>query len=136
MTPNSAIDASQRAAGSRTIGGKEDEGLFLSTKGGHAWSTNYWLTQGADPNAQDDEGMTALHHAAALGARGCVRVLVACGKCDYLLKDDRGRYASDLAAEWARDYAVARLLRKKQRHQADAREVPAWEPSRSGPAER
>lgn len=70
--------------------------------------------------------MTPLHHAAALGARPCIRLLVNSGKCDYLLQDNLGRYASDLAIEWARDYAVARLLTKHQVRQAYEQGVPAW----------
>ncbi len=83
-------------------------------------------------NVQDEHGMTALHHAAALGARPCIRILVNSGKCDYLIQDNKGRYASDLAIEWARDYAVGRLLTKHQLKQAYERGVPAWVPS--GPA--
>lgn len=79
-------------------------------------------------NVQDESGMTALHHAAALGARPCIRLLVATGKCNYLLRDNKGRYAFELAAEWARDYAVARLLAKKQAQQAAAQGVPAFMP--------
>jgi ankyrin repeat protein len=77
-------------------------------------------------NAQDDNGMSALHHAAARGARGCIRVLVKSGQCDYLLQDAEGRYASDIAIEGARDYAVARLLIKKQVQQAHRTGQPAY----------
>lgn len=86
------------------------------------------IRQGANVNYVDEEGMTALHHAAGCCARFWVRLLVASGKCDYLIQDRHGRYASDLASEWGRDYPVARLLRKKQRGQADALGVPAWTP--------
>ena len=72
--------------------------------------------------------MTALHWAAARGARPCIRLLVATGDCDYLIRNREGRYASDLAFEWARDYAVGRLLLKKQAQQAAATGQPAYIP--------
>lgn len=84
------------------------------------------LKDGTDVNFQDEEGMTPLHHAAALGARPCIRLLVNSGRCNYLLRDKLGRYASDLAIEWARDYAVGRLLTKHQVRQACEQGVPAW----------
>lgn len=84
------------------------------------------LARGADPNKGDANGMNALHHAAALDARPCIRVLIASGKCDYLRRDDFGRYASELAIEWGRDYAVARLLSKKQAQQAHRQGVAAY----------
>lgn len=84
------------------------------------------LEEGADPNRQDDEGMTVLHHAAGLGNRACIRALVGAGTCDYLISDHYGRYASDLAIEWARDFGVARLLSKKRRQQALLRGVAAY----------
>lgn len=79
-------------------------------------------------NTQDEDGMTPLHHAAALGARPCIRLLVNSGRCDYLIRDNQGRYAFELAIEWARDYAVGRLLAKKQAQQAAAQGVPAYVP--------
>jgi len=78
----------------------------------------FWLETGANVNVQDDELMTPLHHSAALGARPCIRLLVGTGRCNYLLKDKYGRTASELAYEWGRDYAVGRLLSKKQARQA------------------
>lgn len=90
------------------------------------------ILKGTNVNIQDLHGMTALHHAALIGARPCIRVLVKYGRCDYLIQDNKGRYASDLAIEWARDYAVGRLLTKHQLKQAHERGVPAWVPS--GPA--
>ncbi|MCY1464084.1 hypothetical protein D9M71_820610 [compost metagenome] len=62
--------------------------------------------------------MTALHYAAATGFRPCIRLLVNSGKCDYLIKDNKGRLASELAYEWGRDYAVGLLLQKKEARQA------------------
>lgn len=81
-----------------------------------------------DINHRDGDGMTVLHHAAAKGARPCLRLLVASGKCDYLIRDNQGRYPFELAIEWARDYAVARLLMKKQAQQAHRQGVPAYVP--------
>ena len=84
------------------------------------------LARGDDPNETDQYGMTALHHAAAKGERPCIRLLVASGKCDYLLRDNKGRYAFELAIQWGRDFAVARLLMKKQAMQAHERGVPTF----------
>ncbi|WP_218669479.1 ankyrin repeat domain-containing protein [Hydrogenophaga sp. H7] len=86
------------------------------------------LAEGADVNVADDHGMTALHHAAVRGARPCIRLLVGSGQCDYLIRDKQGRYPFELAIEWARDYAVARLLMKKQVQQAHRQGVPAYVP--------
>lgn len=72
----------------------------------------------ADPSYQDKEGMTALHHAAALGARVSIRALLKSNRCDFLARDNHGRTASELAFVYARDYALARLLNKKRLEQA------------------
>lgn len=104
-------------------------GLFLAVKRLSAEGLARWLAQpDVNVNVRDGQGMTPLHHAAARGARPCIRLLVASGKCDYLIRDNQGRYAFELAIEWARDYAVGRLLTMKQAQQAAARGVPAYEP--------
>lgn len=95
---------------------------------GWAYAVKHFVDAGVNVNAQDEDGMTPLHCAASVGSRACVRLLLASGRCDYLLQDRKGRYASDLAMTWARDHAMARLLRKKQRQQAFVQGVPAWEP--------
>lgn len=92
-----------------------------------AFALDVMLRKGVDVNTCDHLGMTALHHAAAIGSRACIRLLVNCGKCDYLIRDRQGRYASDLAIEWGRDYVVGRLLSKKQAMQAHRQGVPAWQ---------
>ena len=76
------------------------------------------IALGVDVNVQDERGNTALHYAAALGARPSIRLLVNSGRCNYLLRNKRGRYAYQLALISARDPAVARLLIKKQLQQA------------------
>ena len=86
------------------------------------------IAANANVNAHDEYGMTALHHAAGSGSRSCIRALVSSDQCDYLARDDFGRYASDLAIEWGRDYGVGRLLTKHQIRQARERGVPPWLP--------
>lgn len=92
--------------------------LLGSARWGDAGQMEFALRKDPDVNAKDDQGMTALHHAAARGARSCIRLLVGTGKCDYLIRDNYGRYAFELAIEGGRDMAVARLLLKKQIQQA------------------
>lgn len=95
------------------IGG-ESMGLIDCVKNGYARNAARCIEQdGADVNFQDNNGMTALHHAVVNGARNCLRVLVNSGKCDYLLRDNHGQYASMIAFQ-KQDYAVGVLLSKKQ----------------------
>lgn len=110
-------------AGTRTAPNFLERELFEAVKTNSFQYTKAALKTGANLNFQDDEGMTALHHAAAMGARTSLRMLVASGKCDYLIADKRGRYPSDLAIEWSRDFAVARLLTRKRMEQAHAQGV-------------
>ena len=110
-------------AGTRTGPNFLERELFEAVKTNSFQYTKAALKQGANPNFQDDEGMTALHHAAGRGARTSLRMLVASGKCDYLIADNQGRYPSDLAIEWSRDFAVARLLTRKRMEQAHAQGV-------------
>lgn len=92
--------------------------FIRNAKAGKVWDVERDLQRGIDVNAQDKFGMTALHHSAATGFRPCIRLLVNSGKCNYLLKDNKGRLASELAYEWGRDYAVGLLLQKKEAKQA------------------
>lgn len=109
------------------------EKLIGQVRKGNASAVLLLILNGADVNARDSEGMTALHHAAAIRARACIRVLVGSDQCDYLIKDLKGRYASDLAGEWGNDYAVERLLENKQIKQAHHQNVPAWTPGPGAP---
>ncbi|MFK4445220.1 ankyrin repeat protein [Caballeronia udeis] len=102
---------------------------LIAARDGSPTSLQHYLEVGADANAQDDQGMTALHHAVAIGSRECVRILVNSGKCSYLIRDKLGRYASEIALEWGLDAAVAALLAKKQAQEAAKKGVPAWEKS-------
>ena len=110
--------------GSRSVSDQRERELLGAIQKNSFGFIRYWLKKGANPNFQDDSGMTALHHAAATGARTAIRLLVASGKCDYLIADKRGRYPSDLAIEWSRDFAVARLLTRKRLEQAHAQGRP------------
>ena len=105
-----------------------DQMLFSHVRKGDASRLSHAVARGADVNVQDRHRMTPLHHAAALGERACVRVLVNSRRCDYLARDSQGRYAFELAIEWARDHAVGRLLAKKQAQQAAEQDVPAYVP--------
>jgi ankyrin repeat protein len=68
------------------------------------------LDLGADVNAVDDKGMSALHSAAAHGNTAVVKVLVA-GGADINLKDGKGNTAWVLAAEKG-DRPMLELLEK------------------------
>ena len=91
--------------------------LIDCAKAGDAPTMDLLIAVGAQVNEQDAQGMTALHHAAGLGARACVRVLVNSEQCDYLIRDKAGRTAAELALEWSADRAVSLLLSKKEARQ-------------------
>ena len=107
-----------------TITDAEKEAAILAyVKRGAADFLELLVKDGVNVNMQDENGMTPLHHAVAYGTRPCLRILVNSGRCDYLIRDNLGRYASDIAIEWARDFAVARLLSRHQAKQAATRGV-------------
>ena len=82
-------------------------------RSGDARAVSDLIAAGYDVNARDEHGMAALHHAASMGARGCVRVLVGSGKCDHLAEDNQGRTPVLLAYEFSADLAVNEFLAKK-----------------------
>lgn len=96
---------------------KEQE-FIRDVKAGKVGSVERSIHLGINVNVQDKFGMTALHYAAARGFRPCIRLLVNSGQCNYLLQDNKGRLASELAYEWGRDHAVGLLLQKKEVRQA------------------
>ena len=57
------------------------------------------LKNGADPNAKDQDGWTALHFAAYLGSLDMVKYLVGVGKVDVNVKDKEGQTALHKAAQ-------------------------------------
>lgn len=95
-----------------------EQEFIREVKAGKVSSVERSIQLGINVNAQDKFGMTALHYAAATGFRPCIRLLVNSGQCNYLIKDNKGRLASELAYEWGRDYAVGLLLQKKEARQA------------------
>jgi ankyrin repeat protein len=66
---------------------------------------------------------TALHYIAAYGARPALRVILKSGKGNFILRDGQGRMPSQLAREYGRDGAMARLLLIKEIREAQARGI-------------
>lgn len=80
--------------------------------------------EGFGVNEQDkNTGETALHIAAACRAHKVLKVLLETEKCDFLLRDKKGRLASEMAYLHGNDPAVARLLGIKERKQGDAQGI-------------
>ena len=93
--------------------------FLAAVERGNPATVDVFLDEGMNVNYRDfDTGQTALHVAACANAREVVRLLIKTGKCDYLIRDKRGRLASDLAYTVADDPALARLLGNKERKQA------------------
>jgi ankyrin repeat protein len=76
------------------------------------------INQGVPVNYRNSTGMTALHAAAASGARKAVRALTNTTQCDFLIRDSEGRLPSELAYLYGKDVAMARLLASKEARQA------------------
>lgn len=82
------------------------------------------IDQGVPVNSRDRAtGATALHYAAAHGARGVLRALLKSDQCDFLIRDKRNRLPSELAGLYGRDPVMARLLLKREVQQARARNL-------------
>ncbi|MCB0637352.1 MAG: ankyrin repeat domain-containing protein [Lewinella sp.] len=93
----------------------EVEALLGMIKKGRLSSFEFYQAQGFPMNCQSARsGFTPLHMAALVGAREILRLLVKIDHLDYLVRDYKGRLASELAFVHAQDPAVARLLRKKE----------------------
>jgi hypothetical protein len=121
-TPDAKIAAEN--PGSRLISEKDYDKpgfidmVFEAAKTGDAGTLERAVNTGADINLTDSAGMTVLHHAIAHGAKACIRMLVASGKCNYLIRDNFGRLPSDVAFSWGTDIRIARMMAKLQRRQA------------------
>lgn len=102
--------------GFTTIGKK----LLRAADRGDARETVRLLEIGAPVNFRDPaNGATALHYAAAYGARNVVRALIATGDCNHLIHDTAGRLSSEMAGIYAEDPVLTRYLGIKERRQAD-----------------
>jgi ankyrin repeat protein len=77
------------------------------------------LNVGAPVNFVDPvDHATALHYAAAYGARPALRVLLNSGGCDFLIRDWKGRLPSEIAREYGRDREMAHPLLAEEMRQA------------------
>lgn len=100
-----------------------EEFLRLAEHGYHERVAAF-IDEGFPLDYQDRRnGETALHYAAASDARDVVRVILESGKCDFLIRDNWGRLASEVAYLSGDDPALSRLLACKERKQAAAQGI-------------
>ena len=120
LSAHYSADKKTRQAGQTYIGRE----FLHACERGNPETIKIFLDCGMDVNYQDPQtGQAALHAASAARAREAVRVLLATGKCDYLIRDKKGRLPSELAYLYGRDPALARLLGNKERKQAEAQGI-------------
>ncbi len=82
------------------------------------------IEEGFPVNWQDARtGQSALHVGAAAKARRALVILAESGRCDFLLRDKEGRFASEMAFLFGDDPAAARWLRIHERRQAAERGI-------------
>lgn len=99
--------------------GKEEQAFLRAAEDGDEKTLQKLIGEGVAVNTRDPAtGGTALHYAAAHAARPALRVLVNSGRCDFMVRDKKGRLASELAGVYGRDPAMARLLLRKEVEQA------------------
>ena len=67
--------------------------LHSAAKRGDANIVHAFLEHGADPNAQDDNGDTPLHHAVFNGHERCVWLLLNKGKADFEMENKKEQTA-------------------------------------------
>ncbi len=95
-----------------------------AAKNGDALELRELLKKDAPVNCVDPvDRAAALHYVAAYDARPALRVILKSGKLDHLVRDRDGRLPSELAREFGRDDAMARLLMIKEMRQAEAEGV-------------
>lgn len=98
---------------------------FIKTaQRGNADKLQAFIEEGFPVNYQHPKtGQTVLHVTAACKAREALRGILGTGQCDFLIRDSRGRLASEMAFLYGEDPALARLLRIKERKQAESEGV-------------
>jgi hypothetical protein len=95
--------------------------FIRAAENGDEENLGHLIDQGVPVNFKDPlTGATALHYIAAYNARPAFRVLIKSKDLDYLVRDKRGRLASELAFAGGDDPAMGRLLRMKESKQAAA----------------
>lgn len=128
-----ALPEEERASETPSRGDYEALTCFEAARSGNVRALRFLIESDANIDEQEEgTGLTALHYAAGYGVRACLRLLVNSGRCDYLIRDAQDRYPSEVATEVARDYAVGRLLAKKEAEQAHRQRRRAWPKDQSG----
>ena len=115
---------------------KEAFGIHLieAVKGGYLEPIQNLIAAGVNVNFRDRlMGATALHYAAAYSFHAALVSLIRSGRCDYLIRDNRGLYPSEVAYEIADDPRVGAFLAKKEARQAHKTCVQAWPKPKSKP---
>lgn len=105
---------------------RQDGALFLKAaeRGDIRELQRYIDKVGVPVNYQDPlHQETALHIVAACRARKALRLLLKTGQINFLLRDRKGRLASEMAYLYGRDPAVARLLGIKEKKQGAAQGI-------------
>jgi len=101
--------------------------LIDAVKVGYLGSVQRLIGAGVNVNFRDRiMGATALHYAAAYRFHSALVCLIRSGRCDYLIRDKRGMYPSEVAYEIADDPRVGAILAKKEARQAQKAGIEAW----------
>ncbi len=101
--------------------------LIEAVKRGYLEPVQSLIAAGVNVNFRDRlMGATALHYAAAYRFHSALVSLIRSGRCDYLIRDKRGLYPSEVAYEIADDPRVGAILARKEARQAYKTGMQAW----------
>jgi hypothetical protein len=93
--------------------------LLVAAKRGDTARVETLVRDGAPVNFIDPvHHATALHYLAAYDARRALQVVMTSEKCDFLVRDWKGRLPSQIAREYGRDREMARRLLVEEMSQA------------------